>query len=80
MKKIIVLLFLSAALNSYSRWVQTGNGITGNAIINSLIMDSNVLYACSYNINLTGGIFKSTNDGLYWTQIPFDHIPFLRFW
>ncbi len=73
MKKIILIIFLLCSLKVSAQWVQTGNGITGYAIINSMLLNGNDLYACSGFVNLTGGIFKSTNDGLNWSQIPFDN-------
>jgi len=73
MKKITLIIFLLFSLKVSAQWVQTGNGITGNAIINSMLLNGSDLYACSYSINLTGGIFKSSNDGLNWSQIPFEN-------
>ncbi len=73
MKKIILIIFLLFSLKVSAQWVQTGNGITGYAIINSMLLNGSDLYACSGFVDLTGGIFKSTNDGLNWSQIPFDN-------
>ena len=73
MKNFILIIFLLSSFQISAQWVQTGNGITGNAIINSMLLNGSDLYACSVNYNLTGGIFKSTNDGMNWFQIPFEN-------
>ncbi|MFA6470102.1 MAG: fibronectin type III domain-containing protein [Bacteroidota bacterium] len=62
----ILLTILCAAGMLYSQWSQT-NGPSGGRI-NSVLVDDDTLYAGTQN----GGVYRSSNSGVFWTKISND--------
>ena len=66
MKKILTLIILFLIVSTANaQWVQMSNGMGTNKIVLSLAASGDTIFA---GTNYPYGVYRSTNDGLNWTQ------------
>jgi Secretion system C-terminal sorting domain len=65
MKRLFVILAMLTTLNASAQWVQMSNGIPSVSNAFSLAVIGNTIFA---GLDFGRGVYKSSNDGLNWTQ------------
>jgi len=62
MKKLFLIIAILISVNANAQWVQVGSGM-GTYVFSLAANDSNIFAGLN-----SGGVYKSTNNGLNWTQ------------